>query len=445
MKESTSFRTGRGLLLLAYFLVLAWIVHTGATGKGHNYGLMIAVLGGYWIFVMIKHLFMIHFAYREKRKREKGRELTAPVKEERPLISIIVPAYNEAGVIEGSLRSLARIDYDPYEVIVVDDGSTDGTSWSVQGLLRDPAYKNFRLIRQKNSGKAVALNNGILHAAGEFILCVDADSVVHPDTLSAGIAHFSDPKVGAVAGHVLVASDHNVLLKYQDLEYQVSLNFVRMAFSHFGCVPIVPGPSGLFRRTALVDVGCYHEDRTNFAEDADLSMRLLAAGWKIQSESKMISYTEAPEDLFSLLRQRYRWQRGLFQAWRRNWLSMVTGPHRRGPFLATLLMYETFVSRLLDGFITLFLVTNFLFFTNINLFNVWFAALLLMDFFVLFLFFPNRKKLPTYLVTLLISKVTIHFILLTWSLFALWEEWTKEGMSWDKLARTGQIAARAKA
>lgn len=169
----------------------------------------------------------------------------------RPMVTIIVPCYNEEAVIAKSLKSLMNLDYPYYEVIVVNDGSTDSTA-AIAEMVAGTAYKcSIQVINQVNQGKAAALNNGLLHAVGDLILCVDADSRILPGSMEAGIRHFRDPKVGAIAGFVEIANQQNWLLELQQLEYLVGLNFSRRALSFMGVVPIVPGPAGLFRRKAI--------------------------------------------------------------------------------------------------------------------------------------------------------------------------------------------------
>ena len=237
-----------------------------------------------------------------------------------PFVSIIVPVYNEGKILEASIASLLRVDYDNYEVIVVNDGSTDNTA-QVGGTL--VGYHRGRrgdvgvvLINKPNGGKWSALNVGIQYSQAPFVLCMDGDSQLSPGTLRAAISHFLDPSVGAVAGNVKIINRKKVLTNLQALEYVEGLNMARTAQSFAGMVNIIPGPIGVFRTEAIRDAGWYSGE--TFAEDADLTLNIRVAGWEVRYEPNAISYTEAPETLYQLLKQRYRWTRGILQSIRKH-------------------------------------------------------------------------------------------------------------------------------
>jgi poly-beta-1,6-N-acetyl-D-glucosamine synthase len=233
-----------------------------------------------------------------------------------PFVSILVPAYNEGAVIQGSIRSLVTLDYPRYEVIVIDDGSSDDTYRKAAAFEGMHGRCEVRVVHQKNGGKAHALNTGIRAARGSLVLCMDGDSALATATLRRAVRHFADPNVGAVAGSVKVVNRSNVLTALQALEYIEGLNMVRSAQAFFRVVNIIPGPIGVFRRDALLRIGGYEAD--TFAEDCDLTLRLLIEGWQIRYEPASIAYTEAPEKVLDLLKQRYRWTRGILQALRKH-------------------------------------------------------------------------------------------------------------------------------
>ncbi len=233
-----------------------------------------------------------------------------------PRASVLVPAYNEGVVIEKSIASLLELNYPNYEIIVIDDGSADDTlelakKW--EGMHDDVEVV---VLTQKNKGKAAALNHGASVATGEVVVCMDGDSKLSMDTLSAAMRHFINPEIGAVAGNVKVINRNNMLTRLQSLEYLEGLNLVRRAQAYINAVNIVPGPIGLFRRKALLEVGGWDSD--TFAEDCDLSLKILTSGWKVEYEPDAISLTEAPEKLLQLLKQRYRWTRGILQSMRKH-------------------------------------------------------------------------------------------------------------------------------
>lgn len=234
---------------------------------------------------------------------------------ELPPASIIVPAYNEDAVIEPALRSLLDLDYPSYEIIVVDDGSTDETAARASALAGDHGRASIRVLTRANAGKAGALNAGIALARHDYVVCMDADSRLSRDALRVAMRHFRDPRVGAVAGNVKVANRNTLWSALQALEYIEGLNLARRAQGFLHVVNIVPGPIGIFRRDVLAAVGGYDTD--TFAEDADLTLKILTGGWHITYENRAIAWTEAPERLHDLIKQRYRWTRGILQALRK--------------------------------------------------------------------------------------------------------------------------------
>ncbi|HEY3001507.1 MAG TPA: glycosyltransferase [Kribbellaceae bacterium] len=229
-----------------------------------------------------------------------GRPVTAPA-------TVIVPAYNERAGIEAAVRSLVASDH-PVEVIVVDDGSTDGTADLVESL-RLPGV---RVIRKRNGGKPSALNAGIEAASCELLVMVDGDTVFEPDTVRRLIQPFSDPRVGAVSGNAKVFNRGGLLGRWQHIEYVVGFNLDRRLFDLAECMPTVPGAVGGFRRSALRRIGGLSE--MTLAEDTDLTMALCRDGWRVVYEERAVAWTEAPATLGALWKQRYRWCYGTIQA-----------------------------------------------------------------------------------------------------------------------------------
>lgn len=285
------------------------------------------------IVLVLRYLVLAALAF--LKHLEHAKEPMAPV--EFPPISIIFPAHNEGPVIESAILSAMRLDYPNYEVIVVDDGSSDDTYAKATQIAANYSPNRLRVISKPNGGKASALNLGISQARGELILCTDGDSRLDRAALTRAAAHFYDPFVGAVAGNVKVANRLNHLTRLQSLEYIEGLNLVRSAQAFFRRVTVIPGPLGLFRKEALLDIGAYEMD--TFAEDCDLTLRLLLAGWDVKYESDAIVWTEAPENISGLVLQRYRWGRGVLQAIIKNRRYLFGGC----PTTGTWLMFWHFV------------------------------------------------------------------------------------------------------
>lgn len=227
-----------------------------------------------------------------------------------PSVSVLVPAYNEEGYVGQCIEAILDSEYptDALEVVVVDDGSTDGTYEEAA------AYRgeNVTVLSRTNGGKHGALNFALSCARGDVVVAVDADSVVEPTAIGRAVGTLqSDDDVGAVAGTVKVGNRDGHLARMQALEYVVGINTLRRAFALFDSVMVVPGCFGAFRREALDEVGGYDPDTV--AEDFDLTVRLLKAGWRVRTTDGVVT-TEAPFSLGDLYRQRLRWTRGNIQA-----------------------------------------------------------------------------------------------------------------------------------
>jgi len=282
-----------------------------------------------------------------------------------PFVTILVPGFNEAPSIQATLRSLLAIDYPDFEILVIDDGSTDGMADAARVYEGRHGGALCRVLTKPNGGKWSAHNFGLQHACGELILCVDADTVFEPNALKMLVRRMSDPAVGAVAGNGVVRNLEGFLAHCQALEYVYSNSAIRMSQSDSGTVLCVPGPIGLFRRSALDDAqsqfgalpegsppghfsGPFQHD--TFCEDFDLSVALLARGWRIIYEPRATCYTEVPTGLVGLISQRYRWTRGNLQVlakFRRNYTPRPDGHGRT--VLAWL--FGTYVIETVMGFL----------------------------------------------------------------------------------------------
>ena len=226
-----------------------------------------------------------------------------------PSLSVIVPAFNEAKVINKTIHSLLASSV-ILEVIVIDDGSKDNTSQVVSDEFgTNPRVKLFTL---SNGGKARALNYGIKQANSEIVLLLDADTILASNAPELLLRHFQDARVAAVAGNAKVGNRINLLTRWQALEYITAQNLERRALARLGCITVVPGAIGAWRRTVITDLGGFTTD--TLAEDADLTMRLLRMGFKISYEPLAYAYTEAPDTVNGFLKQRFRWMFGTLQA-----------------------------------------------------------------------------------------------------------------------------------
>lgn len=251
-----------------------------------------------------------------------------------PAVAILIPAYNEETVIERTVRSALKSEWPKTRVVVVNDGSKDRTLEVVRENFRKEIESGkVLLLSQANAGKASAANLGLKHITEDIFVAMDADTIIAPDAIGHLMEHFADAEVGAVAGNAKVGNRVNMWTRWQSLEYITSQNFERRALDLLNAVSVVPGAIGAWRTDAVREVGLYPYDTV--AEDADLTMSLLQAGFKVQYDDRALAFTEAPIDADGLMRQRFRWSFGILQAvwkhrgaiWRGGTLGWVALPN----------------------------------------------------------------------------------------------------------------------
>lgn len=259
--------------------------------------IFILIFAGFARFILVSTAAIIQSRRKYRHPESKG-----------PAVTVLVPAYNESAVIQSCLRSILASRYDLFEVLVIDDGSIDDTYQKALEI------KNFRLkvLRKRNGGKASALNFGIAHARGHFLIAIDADTVFRTDTIAKLMRHFDNPKVGAVSGNTKIVNRHKLITKLQSLEYIVGFNLDRRMGDLLDCITVVPGAIGAFRRSAVQKAGGFSFD--TLAEDTDITLAIKAMGYKIVYDSEAIALTEAPSTIRALLNQRFRWTFGTMQS-----------------------------------------------------------------------------------------------------------------------------------
>ena len=226
-----------------------------------------------------------------------------------PPVSVVIAAYNEAKVINKTVATLLASDYPDLEILVVDDGSKDGTARAVEAAYG--RHPQVRILAKENGGKASALNVGIKACRGEIVVALDADTVFAPDTVARLVRHFADPAIGAVSGNVKVGNRQNLLTIWQAVEYITSQNFDRRAFDLLNCITVVPGAVGAWRKDAVILAGLYSSQ--TLAEDTDLTFKIRKLGYRIVTDNAALAYTEAPDTLRDLAKQRFRWAFGTLQ------------------------------------------------------------------------------------------------------------------------------------
>jgi cellulose synthase/poly-beta-1,6-N-acetylglucosamine synthase-like glycosyltransferase/peptidoglycan/xylan/chitin deacetylase (PgdA/CDA1 family) len=241
---------------------------------------------------------------------EKMRPDRAALAEPPPSATVLIPAHNEEDVIVETVMAALASRVPDLRVIVVDDGSKDRT-----GALLDEHFGNdprVRILHQVNRGKSAALHRAMAEAATEIVVTIDADTEVEPDAVPKLLRHFSDARVGAMAGNVKVGNRTRWLTRWQALEYITSQNMEKRAFDLLDCITVVPGALGAWRKEAIEAAGGITADTV--AEDADLTIAIRRLGWRIGYEEEAIGWTEAPETASALIGQRFRWTFGTLQS-----------------------------------------------------------------------------------------------------------------------------------
>lgn len=355
-----------------------------------------------------------------------------------PMISLVVPAYNEGLVIEAAIRSLFELDYPNYEIIVVDDGSTDDTYEKAVGVARESEDIPVRVITKRNGGKAEALNTGMSVARGEFILNMDGDSKLSRNTLRACIKHFENPRVGAVAGNVKVINRENIWTNIQALEYVEGLAMARKAQSFMRVVNIIPGPLGLFRKSVLQQVGGYDHD--TFAEDCDLTLKILMRGWHIEYEPTAIAWVESPSRLLDLLKQRYRWTRGILQATEKH-SHALWQPRKAGIncFILWYMLFEGIIWPFSTVIGNLFFVYLGLQYGLATLLFFWWLQLTVLDVVAAAYCVVVEEEEPSLIIYAVMFRLFYINIIDVSKVFATIEEWRGTAMTWGKLEREGKL------
>lgn len=231
-----------------------------------------------------------------------------------PGVTILIAAYNEGNSIAATINSVERLKYPgPLEVLVIDDGSTDATPDIVDGINRPW----LTLLRQpKNLGKSAALNRGLAVARHALIVTLDADSYLYADALEHLVERYAaDPaSTRAVAGAMMVHNSRtNWVTKMQEWDYFHGIAATKRVQSLYQGTLVAQGAFSIYDRQTLRDIGGWKDC---VGEDIVLTWAILEAGWRVGHAEDAVCFTDAPESLRQLIRQRQRWARGMMEAFR---------------------------------------------------------------------------------------------------------------------------------
>ncbi len=386
--------------------------------------------------IVARYILLIIFSILKTIQKTSDSNIKFHTKSHNYKVSIIIPAFNEEKVIINSIKSIMNQTYSNIEIIVIDDGSKDSTFRYAKILEFNDGHRSLKAFNKKNGGKAVALNYGVERSSGDLIMVVDADSELSDNAIELMVGYFQNPQIGAVAGSVYVKNHDSMLTRLQALEYIEGLNMVRNGQAFLKLVTIIPGPIGIFRKTALMDVGGYDHD--TFAEDCDLTLKLIEKGYKIDFEPDALAITEAPDELLDLIKQRYRWTRGILQSIRKHkkhlW-RLKSDPAMS--FVLWYMLFESIFWPFFDLWANIFFIyisattgaSTFIFFwwilyTTMDIAGALYCLILTKEplYLALYAFFYRL-----YFITIInVSKI-----------LATAEEWLHIDMTWGKLDRRG--------
>ncbi|MER6681331.1 bifunctional polysaccharide deacetylase/glycosyltransferase family 2 protein [Streptomyces olivaceoviridis] len=426
--RATGLTLYEGKALIAAVAVAEWTVPALSVGLAI---VGAAVLGRFGMMLVLARR---HHRQRNRRRSGWGPAVTGPV-------SVIVPAYNEKECIANTLQSLARSTH-PIEIIVVDDGSTDGTSRIARDAAESLGMTNVRVVRQENAGKPAALNNGVRHASYDIVVMMDGDTVFEPDTVRHLVQPFADPSVGAVAGNAKVGNRTTVIGAWQHIEYVMGFNLDRRMYDLLRCMPTIPGAIGAFRREAVLAVGGMSED--TLAEDTDITIAMHRAGWRVVYQEHARAWTEAPGSLKQLWSQRYRWSYGTMQAlWKHRKSLTDRGPSGRfGRVGMPLVVVFQVVTPLFAPLIDVFTAYSMIFVDFRAALLAWLAVLGVQLLCAAYAFRLDREKYR-YLLMMPLQQLAYRQMMYLVLIHSCVTALTGGRLRWQKLKRTGEVGTPA--
>ncbi|HXS36260.1 MAG TPA: glycosyltransferase [Flavipsychrobacter sp.] len=412
-----------------YLIQMNYLVAEFGFWGGHLlFGLFVVAI----VLSIGRILFMGYLATKEHFREKK--ENLPPLKDS-PLVSIIVPAYNEEVNAVRSLNNLLKSTYPNFNIIFVDDGSKDTTYETVLAAFKD--NDKIKVFTKPNGGKASALNYGIAQTDAAYVMCIDADTHLLSDAMALLVKHFVNPKIGAVAGNVKVGNEVNLLTKWQSIEYITSQNFDRKAFSYINAITVVPGAIGAFRKSVIEEAGGFTSD--TFAEDCDLTIRILRAGYIIKNENSAIALTEAPESRKMFLKQRFRWTFGVMQSFWKNRDALFNWHYKGLGWVAlpNILVFQILIpliAPLADFFMLIGLLTG-----NALVILKYYGIFMLVDALVALVAFLFEKEKVSKLIWLIPQRLVYRWLMLYVLFKALRRAIKGELQSWGVLKRTGNV------
>jgi cellulose synthase/poly-beta-1,6-N-acetylglucosamine synthase-like glycosyltransferase len=437
MKDGTLTKAAVYIALYAVtFGILASLFLIGPAGK-NQFPILRAVIIFFATVLLTKYFFYMTLSpwydvvYRKARRNSSSTYA--------PLVSVIVPAWNEEVGLRATVESLDKSDYKNMEIVVVNDGSTDASDRIMRELEAERKPGDVPLIYryQENGGKGRALNRGVALSSGEIVVSIDADSIVESETISNFVRHFADPSVSAAVGNVKIGNTSTLLGMLQHLEFLFSFYF-KKADSLLNTIYIIGGAAGAFRREVFSSVGLY--DPKNITEDIDLSVRIQDNGMRIVYAADAVVYTEGATTLSGLMRQRLRWKRGRFQTFSRHRHLFFSGNKRHNKLLTWLILPFAVFGDTQLFFEVLFLLFLYFYSLATHDFSSFISGIIVVSFmFFVQIFDGKPKKIELYLLApigWLLFYITT-FVEYNALIKSIWGVFTHKKVRWQRWERTG--------
>jgi cellulose synthase/poly-beta-1,6-N-acetylglucosamine synthase-like glycosyltransferase len=364
-----------------------------------------------------------------------------------PLVSVIIPAWNEEVGLLSTVKTLLESSYHPLEIVVVNDGSTDNSdaimrnfvakyARAMQGIADAPRLLYYY---QANGGKGAALNTGIMLSHGDIIISIDADCIVHRDAVKHFVLCFTDPQVMAAVGNVKIGNTKTLIGMIQHLEYLFSFYF-KKADSVMNTIYIIGGAAGAFRREVFQRIGLY--STKNITEDIELSVRIQKAGMRIVYAADAIVYTEGASDLKGLMKQRLRWKRGRFETFREHRSLFFSVKREHNKLLTWVILPLAVFGDMQLGFEPFFLLVLYLFSLVTQDFSAFISGVIVVSLmFFIQIFDDKQTRRLSYLLVapvgwlLFYLSTIVEFNALLKSLWGLlrkqklhWQKWQRKGL-----------------
>ncbi|MFB4162262.1 gamma-glutamyltransferase [Alteribacillus sp. JSM 102045] len=436
------------------------------------------------IFFILGIIFpLLHLIHSSPWFRTKSEGVIRKLEKEKG-ISILVPCYNEQGIIETSIENMKSLSYSKFEVVYVNDGSTDQTlpllnkflklkpsskaplgklsHKKVKNVYQSDLYPNIYVIDKSNGGKADALNAGIEYASESLVVTLDADTILTDSALPKVNETFEDKDVVAAGGmvHILQTKTSkplsrlsllhaNMLVRLQMFDFLKAFYITKLSLARFDALAIISGAFGIFRKQALIDIGGY---RSTIGEDIDITLRIHRyisghVNKKVVHIKDAISYTELPENWKDFFKQRIRWQKA--------YIDCVI--HLRSFFSKTLFtkavsffyIVESFLVGIVSAFVmTVFFVVNailyppdsYLYYTLFYL-SYLFVFGVVYDLAAIALnrhygFKFQKKDISSLFITILIDVFLYRFVLIYVAIHGTIAYFFNK--DWNKVSRTGR-------